>query len=157
MQLQELVTLLERGERQLRPFAMMDRAILLRSYAPGKWNGFQLLAHIADTDLVLYYRFLKAIGEEGCPVVPFDQDRWVQHLSCTQRPQAVSMAMIMAVGLGFVHHLSTLPTEALHRKTRHPERGEIIALDLASLAAKHALHHLDQLEAIRDGRTWAPA
>jgi hypothetical protein len=30
------------------------------------------------------------------------------------------------------------------------------ARDIAGRIGKHALHHLAQLEAIRDGKTWAP-
>lgn len=144
----------EEGLRRLEAVSRLDVKTLSRSYAPGKWNGIALLAHLADADHVYYYRFLKVIAEEGAPIVPFDQDRWVVELRASERPPAVSIATITAARRGFLHYLATLPADVLERKTFHPERGTLSALDLADGLGAHALHHLEQLEAIRDGRTW---
>ena len=140
--------------RRLEAVARLDSKTLARSYAPGKWNGVELLAHMADADIMYYTRFLKVIAEEGVPIVPFDQDRWAVELRAGDRPVSVSIAAITASRRGFLHYLATLPPDVLERKTFHPERGTISALDLAELLATHALHHLEQLEAIRDGRGW---
>jgi hypothetical protein len=142
------------GLRRLEAIARLDATRLSPSYAPGKWNGLELLAHLADADLVYYYRFLKVIAEEGAPIVPFDQDRWVAELHARERPAQVSMASIAGARAGFVHYLKVLPMGALRRTTVHPESGPMTALDIAERIGAHALHHLEQLEAIRDGRTW---
>jgi hypothetical protein len=139
---------------RLEAIARLDAKTLARSYGPGKWNGVELLAHMADADLMYYTRFLKVIAEEGAPIVPFDQDRWAVELRIGERPPSVSIAAITASRRGFLHYLATLPPDVLERKTFHPERGTINAFDLAELLAAHALHHLEQLEAIRDGRPW---
>jgi hypothetical protein len=145
---------IEEGRRRLESMTRLDARTLARPYAPGKWSGVQLIAHLADADLVYYYRFLKVVAEEGAPIVPFEQDRWVAELRASERPVAVSMAAIVGARTGFVHHLAALPEEALARSTVHPESGPMTALDLAARVADHAFHHLEQLEAIRDGRTW---
>ena len=145
---------MQEGLQRLEAIARLDAKTLSRSYAPGKWTGAQLLAHNADTDHVYYYRFLKVIAEEGAPIVPYDQDRWIVELRAASRPPAVSMATIAAARRGFLHYLATLPEEALLRKTLHPERGTLSAIDMAEVLSAHALHHLEQLDAIRDGRTW---
>jgi len=147
---------IEEGRRRLEAIARLDAATLSRRYAPGKWSGAELLAHLADSDHVHYYRFLKVVAEEGVPIVPFDQDRWVVELRAAERPPAVSMASIAAARAGLAHYLATLPDEALVRSTLHPESGRMSALDLAERVANHGLHHLEQLEAIRDGKTWTP-
>jgi hypothetical protein len=147
---------IEESLRRLEAIARLDAKTLSRSYAPGKWTGLELLAHLADSDHVYYYRFLKVIAEEGAPIVPFDQDRWVLELRGKERPAAVSIATILAARKGYVHYLATLPEAALGRSTLHPEQGMLTALDLAEMSGKHALHHLEQLEAIRDGKTWSP-
>lgn len=144
----------EEGLRRLEAVARLDVKTLARSYAPGKWTGLELLAHMADCDLVYHYRFLKVIAEEGAPIVPFDQDRWVVELRASERPPAVSIASIAAARWGFLHYLATMPADVLERKTFHPDLGTLSALDLADTLGTHALHHLEQLEAIRDGRTW---
>jgi len=150
-----IVRRVEEGLRRLEAIARLDAATLSRSYAPGKWTGLEILAHLADCDVVYSYRFLKVIAEEGVPIVPFDQDRWVVELRASTRPPAVSMAVIRGARAGFLHQLATMPEDVLARKTVHPERGTLSAFDLAEVMATHALHHLEQLEAIRDGRTWS--
>jgi DinB superfamily len=147
---------IEEGRRRLEAVSTLDPRSLTRSYAPGKWNGFELFGHLADCDLVYYTRFLKVIAEEGVPIVPFDQDRWTVELRVKERPIAVSMAAITAGRAGLRHYLDSMPENVLERRTLHPERGPMSALDLAENAAKHAFHHLEQIEAIRDGRTWTP-
>jgi hypothetical protein len=147
---------IETGLRSMEAIAKLDKSTLSRSYAKDKWNGVELFAHLADCDLVYYYRFLKVIGEEGVPIVPFDQDKWMIELRAKERPVEVSIAMSRAARAGFVHHLKSLPAEVLERKTVHPESGPMTARDIASRIGKHALHHLGQLEAIRDGKTWTP-
>jgi hypothetical protein len=146
---------IERGMRELREIAKLDRATLARSYGVGKWNGIEILAHLADADLVYYYRFLKVIAEEGVPIVPFDENRWVVELRAGERPVEVSIAGSAGARAGLVHYLKTMPESVLQRSTVHPENGVMTALDLAERAGNHALHHLEQLAAIRDGRTWS--
>jgi len=152
----EITVRVEDSLRRLEAAARLDPKTLARSYAPGKWNGVELLAHLADADHVYYYRFLKVIAEEGTPIVPFDQDRWAVELRAGERPPSVSIASIAAARRGFLHYLATMPADVLERKTFHPERGTMSALDLADLLGTHGLHHLEQLEAIRDGRSWKP-
>src|SRR6185295_13590473 len=65
----EAVEDIQRGLERLEALAKTDAKRLTRSYAIGKWNGLELFAHLADADLVYYYRFLKVIAEEGVPVV----------------------------------------------------------------------------------------
>jgi hypothetical protein len=152
----QVIEQIERGARGLEAMAKLDAKTLSRRYAPGKWNGFQLFAHIADADVVYYYRFLKVIAEEGVPIVPYDGDRWIVELRTGERPVEVSLAASRGARAGFVHYLETLPPEVLERKTVHPAEGVLSALDIAAWIGEHALHHSQQLEAIRDGKTWTP-
>lgn len=153
----EVIADIENGLARLDAVARLDAKQLVRPYAPGKWNGVELFAHLADADLVYFYRFLKVIAEEGVPVVPFDQDKWVIELCERERPVEVSLAISRGARVGFVHYLKTLPPAHVERKTMHPENGVMTAMDFATRVGKHALHHLAQLEAIRDGRSWTPA
>jgi hypothetical protein len=120
----------------------------------GKWNGLELFAHIADADVVYYQRLLEIIAEEGVPIVPYDGERWIRELRASERPIEVSLAASRGARVGFVHHLQSSPIECLARRTLHPEEGVLSALDVAAWIGQHALHHLEQLEAIRDGKTW---
>ena len=147
---------IEAGRRGLEAMARLDAPTLGRSYGPGKWTGAELLAHVADSDLVHYYRFLKVIAEEGGPIVPFDENKWVAELRVKERPAWISVSASAAARAGFRHYLEVLPAEVLARATVHPEVGPLTALQIAERVADHALHHLEQLEAIRDGQRWTP-
>ena len=128
--------------------------MLARSYAPGKWSGARILAHVADTELVFFYRFLKAAAEEGSPVVPFDQDHWMAELHAVAPPPSQTIGLVRSLRQGFVHHLRTLPARTLERVAVHPERGPLTPLSIARIVAGHGRHHLTQIAAIRQGRAW---
>lgn len=156
METMELTDELEQGARRLEAFARLGAAVHRRSYAPGKWTGQALLAHVSDADFVFYGRFLKAVAEEGYTIQLFDHERWMAELKAAERPVAVSIGMIQAIGTGLAHHLSTLPT-ILGRAAQHPERGRMTALDIATSLIRHRQHHLGQMDAIAAGREWTVA
>lgn len=157
MDRQSLIASIEEGMKRVREYASLEVRVLKNSYAPGKWNGLQILGHLADTDLVLLYRIEKTISEEGSPVVPFDQDRWVTELESDRRPPAVSAALVEAVRTAVMLLLRTLPEDKWARSGHHAERGIVTAFELAAIMSRHTLHHCEQLEAIRQGVEWKPS
>lgn len=152
-----IVALFADAERRIDAFARLDEPTHRKSYGPGKWNGLQILAHIADADAAFFYRFLAMAAEEGVTIIPFDEQVWERELRNDVRPISVSVAMIKAVHTGMAHHLKTLPAATLARGTRHPEHGMLTPLRMAEVTANHTLHHAGQLEAIREGREWSKA
>lgn len=156
MEKQEIITGLEQGLTRLQAIARLDPKVLQKAYAPGKWTGTQVFSHLADTDLVMYVRFMRIISEDSVRIVPFDQDKWVLQLEGDKRPLDLSLSAMESTRKGFLYYLQTLSDEALSRKAYHPERGEVTALFIAERACVHGLHHLQQLEAIRDGKEWKP-
>ena len=55
------------------------------SPAPGKWTARQIVAHLADTELVAGDRFRRTIAEDNPALVAFDQDRWAEALGYADR------------------------------------------------------------------------
>src|SRR6516164_2256382 len=53
--------------------------------APGKWSIAEIVAHIADTELVGGYRIRAILGAPGSQIIGFDQDRWVTALHYDKR------------------------------------------------------------------------
>src|SRR6266545_7076812 len=54
----------------------LDSAALDAAPAPGKWSVRQILAHLADCELVFGFRFRQTVAEDNPTLQPFDQDRW---------------------------------------------------------------------------------
>src|ERR1019366_2911046 len=48
--------------------------------APGKWSIAEIVAHLADAELVGAYRIRAILGAPGGPIIGFDQDVWVTAL-----------------------------------------------------------------------------
>src|ERR1700704_6884781 len=45
--------------------------------APDKWSVSEIVAHLADTEIVGGFRMRLILGAPGTPVAAFDQDSWV--------------------------------------------------------------------------------
>ena len=56
-------------------------AKLRKPPAPGKWAIAEILAHMADTEIVFGYRIRTILGAPGAPIQGFDQDKWAQAMS----------------------------------------------------------------------------
>lgn len=125
-----------------------------RVYAPGKWSVRLIVGHLADTEIVFLYRFLKGVGEPGTPIVAFEQDDWVRELEENQRPIALSLQMMSTARMTLAHYVSTLSEEKLARTSVHPHYGPQSARRMAERCVEHFEHHLEQIEAALEGRTW---
>ena len=54
----------------------VPRRKLMRRPAPGKWSIGEIVAHLADDELVGAYRIRKILEEPGTAIQSFDQDKW---------------------------------------------------------------------------------
>ncbi len=52
-------------------------AKLRRRPAPEKWSVNEIVAHLADGEIVGAFRIRFILGSPGSPVVAYDQDKWV--------------------------------------------------------------------------------
>jgi hypothetical protein len=66
----------ETPKKLLRLIRGVARAKLLKPPAPGKWSVGEILAHLAETELVGGYRIRMILGAPGTPIQAFDQDKW---------------------------------------------------------------------------------
>jgi hypothetical protein len=49
---------------------------LAKRPAPGKWSVGEILAHLADCEIVVGWRMRQILGAPGTPIQAFDQDAW---------------------------------------------------------------------------------
>jgi DinB superfamily len=45
--------------------------------APEKWSPAEIIAHLADVEIVQSWRVRSILGAPGTPIQAFDQDAWV--------------------------------------------------------------------------------
>ncbi len=113
--------------------------------APGKWCLREVMAHLADCEIVWSWRLRQVYGEDHARVQPFEQDAWARAYGSYSLAEARACFMALrAWNLAFVGGLS----EADKRKVlTHPEWGERTLWTIVAVMAGHDLHHLAKLEA----------
>ena len=118
--------------------------------APGKWSIRQIIAHLADGELVGAHRMRAVIAEENPTLTAFDQDLWTHNLDYSLRKPKQSLESFRRLRAENYDLLKNLPETAYSRAGNHTERGKVTLLELVEGYAGHAESHARQLQAIRD-------
>ena len=118
-------------------------------WAPGKWSPREIVAHLADCELVFSFRFrqtLAATPHAPATVQPFDQEAWAARYAAYALPEALELfRAARAWNLKLIGSLSAADFE---REAMHPERGSMSFRFQTELVAGHDLNHLQQLHTV---------
>lgn len=117
---------------------------------PGKWTVRQIVAHLADAEMVGAHRFRQVIAEENPTLIAFDQDAWTRNLDYARRKPKQSLETFRRIRAENYELLKELPAAAFERTGNHSERGRVTLLELLEGYAGHAESHARQLQGIRD-------
>jgi len=108
------------------------------SYAPGKWSLARLVGHMADGDLVLLERLLRAARGDSGPQPAYDEDafaaQWEPGLEAELRRLHAQRALVVDV-------LRRLPEEAWSRPGQVEDRVYSVR-QVAWMMLGHGEHHL---------------
>ena len=124
--------------------------ILGRPEAPGKWAMRDVLAHLADSDLVWGWRLRLILAQDRPPLTGYDQDAWASRLGYAESDPRESVEMFTVLRRSNLRLLTRVPDADLQRVGIHVERGEESLAHHLRLYAGHDLLHLSQLERIRE-------
>lgn len=119
---------------------------LRRQPAPGKWSVAEILAHLADTELVFGYRIRAILGAPGSPIQGFDQDKWAQAMNYGKAEPRKSLERFSAFRKANLDLLKSLSPAQRKYNGMHSERGEESIETIARLCAGHDINHLRQIE-----------
>ncbi len=113
--------------------------------SPGKWSAIEILAHLADVDLVWGYRIRKILEEPGTRIPPMEQDRWVAE--CRYAGARADEALDAFAGLRRwnLALLSRVGPSALRRAGQHGYFGRLTIGRIVRMLAGHDRNHLGQL------------
>jgi len=117
--------------------------------APGKWSVRQIVAHLADSELVGAHRMRLVIAQENPTLTAFDQDAWVRNLDYTRRKPKQSLETFRRIRAENYDLLKDLPAETFERAGTHTENGAVTLRSLVEGYAHHAENHARQLQEIR--------
>ena len=91
--------------------------------SPGKWSIRQIIAHLADAELVAAQRFRQVIAEDNPTLEAFDQDAWARNLGYARRQPKQALESFRRLRSDNYELLKELPEAAFERTGIHSERG----------------------------------
>jgi len=113
-----------------------------------KWSVAEILAHLADGEIVIGWRLRSILGAPGVEIQAYDQNAWAAAGHYNQRDPRVSLAQMRAVREANLALLKSLTREQWKQSGMHAERGEESIERLVQLIAGHDLNHIQQIEGI---------
>src|SRR5580704_17286159 len=121
----EIAVLLERFRRGAELLAVVLTGVFGEEEdfvtAPGKWSIRQIVAHLADAELVGAHRFRQLVAEENPTLVAFDQNLWTQNLDYGKRKPKTSLETFRRIRAENYELLKELPPGAFDRPGNHTE------------------------------------
>jgi len=148
----EVAELLERFRRgpEILAAALTGAAGSEVDFAPeGKWSVRQIMAHLADAEVVGAMRFRQVIAENDPKLQAYDQEAWANQLDYAKRKPSQSLETFRRMRSENYELLAGMPEDVFARRGLHSERGPISLLELVRLYADHAEKHGQQLRAVR--------
>ncbi len=116
--------------------------------APEKWSVGEILAHLADSEIVVGWRLRQILGAPGTPIQAYDQDSWAaagHYGKRDPRKSAEQFRVVREANLGL---LKSLAPEQWKHHGMHAERGEETVERIVQMMAGHDINHTKQVERI---------
>ena len=116
--------------------------------APQKWSVAEILAHLADAEVVASWRMRFVIGANGTVIEPFDQDVWAAAFQYGKRDAKQSLEVFRVLRENNLAMLKSLPRETWENFGMHAERGKETIAHVVRMFAGHDTNHVKQIEGI---------
>jgi uncharacterized damage-inducible protein DinB len=116
--------------------------------APEKWSVAEILAHLADTEIVVGWRIRSILAAPGTPIQAFDQDAWAAAGNYAKRDPQKSIEQFRAVRDANLALYKSLRPDQWKHFGMHAERGEENLTRILHMMAGHDVNHISQIEQI---------
>src|ERR1700730_18239125 len=114
--------------------------------APAKWSVAEILAHLADSEIVRGWRLRQILGAPGTPVQAFDEEVWAISGHYEKRDPRKSVEMFRVLREANLALLKSLTPEQWKHHGMHAERGQESIEHIVRLNAGHDINHIKQVE-----------
>jgi DinB superfamily len=150
----ELKRHLEQAERSPKEIAAavsgLPAQALRYKPTPEKWSILEILAHLADMEILYAYRIRQMIADKKPVIAPIDQNDWAANLGYMQESPAELVALY---GLNRHHNLQLLrrlKAEDLNKSAFHPEsQTDVTVAEMVERMGGHGANHLEQIERLK--------
>jgi DinB family protein len=134
--------------RLSRVMKRVSAARLRKRPAPDKWSVTEILAHLADSEIVVGWRMRSILGASGTPIQAFDQDAWVAAGHYAKRDPRKCLEQFRVAREANLALLKSLSPEQWKHFGMHAERGQETIEHITRMMAGHDINHLRQIEGI---------
>lgn len=124
------------------------RRQVTRRPAPGKWSVVEILAHLADAEVVVSWRMRHILAANGASIQAFDQNAWASTFDYAHRDARQSLASYTALRAANISLLKKIPRPMWDSYGIHQERGNESISHIVRMTAGHDVNHYLQVERI---------
>jgi uncharacterized damage-inducible protein DinB len=135
-------------DRLRRAIDGLSDAELAQPEKEGKWSIAQVLAHLAQFEMIVAHRIRVIVTDDTPPLIALDQDRWVRDVyrGETAAELIEQIAFLRKMNLNF---LERLREDEWERAGIHPQYGHNTIRQLIERYERHQEKHLAQIERVR--------
>lgn len=126
----------------------VKKKALMKRPEPNKWSVAEIVAHLAETELVLAWRYRSVVEKNGVTIQPFEQDDWAANSHYGTSDVDDMLELFTVVRKANMKFLSGLTQKQWENYGMHQERGKESITHIVNLEAGHDINHLRQIEKI---------
>ena len=119
--------------------------------APDKWSIAEILAHLAESEIVFAYRLRLVLGANGKEIQAIDQNAWQANASYLNQDANGALKLFDIVRANNVALLKSLSKAQWENYGMHQERGKETVTRIVEMFAGHDVNHMLQIEGILNG------
>ena len=134
-----------------RLIARIPKEKLNQAPATGKWSLAGIVAHFAEAEIALSWRYRQIAEKEGAALAGYDQELWYRLGDYDSRDSRESLTLFRLLREGNLRMFARFTPDDWRRSGTHAERGRLTMRDLVIQAAGHDLSHLQQAERVIAG------
>jgi hypothetical protein len=123
-------------------------AKLRKKPAPEKWSVAEIIAHLADSEIVIGWRMRAILGAPGSDIQAYDQNAWNASLHYDKRDPRKDLVQHRVNREANLALLKTLTPDQWKQFGMHSERGQESIEHIVKMIAGHDLNHIKQIEGI---------
>lgn len=118
--------------------------------APDKWCILEMLAHLADMEILYAYRMRQMLADKNPVIAPIDQDAWAKKLGYLECSPPELVALYGLNRHATLRLLRRLKAGDLEKSARHPELNRPVTLaEYVGMMSRHGANHLAQIEKLK--------
>jgi len=124
----------------------LSKKQMKRRPGPGQWSIAEILAHLADAEVVGSWRMRLILGNSGQSIQAYDQEVWADTFKYADRDPKESLKVFRVLRENNLALLKRIPDPLWENHGMHAERGKETVSRIVEMFAGHDLNHLQQVE-----------